>query len=44
MAHYDSLIRGGTVIDGTGIPRFRADLALYAAKKEGKDRVILAAA
>ncbi len=28
MTHYDILIKGGTIIDGTGIPRFLADLAV----------------
>ena len=26
MAEYDLVIRGGTIIDGTGVPRHRADL------------------
>ncbi len=32
MAEYDLVIRGGTVIDGTGIPRYKSDLAI----KDGK--------
>ncbi|MGI9328403.1 MAG: N-acyl-D-amino-acid deacylase family protein [Pseudomonadales bacterium] len=28
MSHYDILVRGGTVIDGTMIPRFRADIGI----------------
>jgi len=28
MRHYDLILRGGTLIDGTGEPRFRADLAV----------------
>ena len=28
MPEYDMVIRGGTIVDGTGIPRFRSDLAI----------------
>ena len=28
MREYDLVIRGGTIVDGTGIPRFKADLAI----------------
>ena len=28
MAEYDLVIRDGTIVDGTGIPRYRADLAV----------------
>ena len=28
MAEYDVVIRGGTIVDGTNIPRFKADLAI----------------
>ena len=28
MAQYDRVIRNGTIIDGTGLPRFNGDLAI----------------
>ena len=28
MTEYDLVIRGGTIVDGTGIPRYKADLAV----------------
>ena len=28
MAEYDLVIRGGTIVDGTGIPRYKADIAV----------------
>ena len=28
MAGHDLVIRGGTIVDGTGIPRYKADLAV----------------
>ena len=28
MAEYDLVVRGGTVVDGTGVPRYKADIAV----------------
>ena len=28
MSEFDLIIKGGTVIDGTGLPRFQADIAI----------------
>ena len=28
MPEYDLVVRGGTIVDGTGIPRYKADLAV----------------
>ena len=36
MVEYDLVIRGGTLLDGTGIPRYKADLAI----KDGRIAVI----
>ena len=36
MAEYDLVIRGGTIVDGTGVPRYRADLAV----KDGRVAMI----
>ena len=36
MPEYDLVIRGGTIVDGTGIPRYRADLAV----KDGRVAMI----
>ena len=36
MAAYDVVIRGGTIVDGTGIPKYRADLAI----KDGRVALI----
>ena len=32
MANYDTVIKNGTIVDGTGLPRFVGDLAI----KDGK--------
>ena len=36
MPEFDLVIRGGTIVDGTGIPRYRADLGI----KDGKVAMI----
>ncbi len=36
MAEYDLVIRGGTIVDGTGVPRYKADLAV----KDGRIAMI----
>ena len=36
MAEFDLVIRGGTIVDGTGVPRYRADLAV----KDGRVAMI----
>ena len=36
MSEYDLVIRGGTIVDGTGIPRYRSDLAV----KDGRVAMI----
>ena len=36
MGEYDLVIRGGTIVDGTGVPRYKADLAV----KDGRIAMI----
>ena len=36
MPEYDVVIRGGTIVDGSGIPRYQADMAI----KNGRVAVI----
>ena len=36
MAMYDLVIRGGTIVDGRGLPRYKADLAV----KDGRIAMI----
>ena len=36
MGEYDLMIRGGTIVDGTGVPRYKADLAV----KDGRVAMI----
>ena len=38
MHEHDLVIRGGTIVDGTGIPQYRADLAV----KDGRIAMISA--
>lgn len=30
MATFDTIIKGGTVVDGTRVPRYRADIGIIA--------------
>ena len=44
MAHYDLIIRGATVIDGTRAPRYDADIAVKDGRIVAIGRMVRAAA
>src|SRR5256714_10081671 len=44
MAEFDMIIRGGTIVDGTGMPRFKGDLGIKNGKITAVDGIKSAAA
>ena len=44
MREYDLVIRGGTIVDGTGVPRYKADLAVKSGRVAKISGVIKAGA
>ena len=41
MAQLDVVIRGGTLVDGTGVPRYQADVGITDGRVAGKGRLFV---